>query len=99
MTLRAAIGLRPGSRTASSRRRLRGKTCRSFPSFPRMELRHDVRMFAQIKSVHFVGVGGTAMAAVAAAMRDKGFTVTGSDQNVYPPMSTYLAAKQVEVMS
>ncbi len=55
-------------------------------------------MFAEIKSVHFVGVGGTAMAAVAAAMRDKGFAVTGSDHNVYPPMSTFLAAKQVEVM-
>jgi UDP-N-acetylmuramate: L-alanyl-gamma-D-glutamyl-meso-diaminopimelate ligase len=38
------------------------------------------------------------MAAVAAAMRDKGFVVTGSDQNVYPPMSTFLAAKEVEVM-
>jgi len=39
------------------------------------------------------------MAAVAAAMRDKGFVVTGSDQNVYPPMSTFLAAKEVEIMS
>ena len=56
-------------------------------------------MFAEIKSVHFVGVGGTAMAAVAAAMRDKGFVVTGSDQNVYPPMSTFLVAKEVEIMS
>jgi UDP-N-acetylmuramate: L-alanyl-gamma-D-glutamyl-meso-diaminopimelate ligase len=55
-------------------------------------------MFAEIKSVHFVGIGGTAMAAVAAAMRDKGFAVTGSDQNVYPPMSTFLAAKEIEVM-
>src|SRR5271155_4869680 len=63
-----------------------------------MELRHHGRMFAEIKSVHFVGVGGTAMAAVAAAMRDKGFTVTGSDQNVYPPMSNFLAAKEVEIM-
>jgi UDP-N-acetylmuramate: L-alanyl-gamma-D-glutamyl-meso-diaminopimelate ligase len=64
-----------------------------------MKSRHHGAMFAQIKSIHFVGVGGTAMAAVAAAMRDKGFSVTGSDQNVYPPMSTYLAAKQVEVMA
>ena len=38
------------------------------------------------------------MAAVAAALRDKGFTVSGSDQNVYPPMSTFLAAKKIEVM-
>ena len=55
-------------------------------------------MLSEIKSVHFVGIGGTAMAAVAAALRDKGFTVSGSDQNVYPPMSTFLAAKKIEVM-
>ena len=55
-------------------------------------------MFSEIKSVHFSGIGGTAMAAVAAAMRDQGFAVTGSDYNVYPPMSTFLAAKQIEVM-
>jgi UDP-N-acetylmuramate: L-alanyl-gamma-D-glutamyl-meso-diaminopimelate ligase len=55
-------------------------------------------MFSEIKSVHFSGIGGTAMAAVAAAMRDKGFAVTGSDYNVYPPMSAFLAAKQIEVM-
>src|SRR6204780_2534533 len=55
-------------------------------------------MFSEIKSVHFVGIGGTAMAAVAAALRDKGFTGSGSDQNVYPPMSTFLAAKKIEVM-
>jgi UDP-N-acetylmuramate: L-alanyl-gamma-D-glutamyl-meso-diaminopimelate ligase len=55
-------------------------------------------MFPQIKSIHFTGIGGTAMASVAAAMRDKGFAVTGSDHNVYPPMSTFLAAKNIEVM-
>ena len=38
------------------------------------------------------------MAAVAAALRDKGYSVSGSDQNVYPPMSTFLAAKQIEVL-
>src|ERR1700691_5815152 len=55
-------------------------------------------MFAGIRSVHFIGIGGTAMAATAVALREKGFTVTGSDQNVYPPMSTFLAAKKIEVM-
>ena len=39
------------------------------------------------------------MASVAAAMKEKGFTVTGSDQKVYPPMSTFLAGKQIEVMN
>jgi UDP-N-acetylmuramate: L-alanyl-gamma-D-glutamyl-meso-diaminopimelate ligase len=55
-------------------------------------------MTSDIKSIHFVGVCGTAMAAVAAALRDRGYIVTGSDHNVYPPMSTFLAARKVEVM-
>ena len=55
-------------------------------------------MFAGIRSVHFVGIGGTAMASVAVAMQEKGVLVTGSDQNVYPPMSTFLAERKIEVM-
>ena len=39
------------------------------------------------------------MASTAAALKEKGLTVTGSDQNVYPPMSTFLAARQIEVMN
>ncbi len=54
-------------------------------------------VFTEIRSIHFSGICGTAMAAVAAAMKDKGFSVTGSDQNVYPPMSTFLAERQIEV--
>jgi UDP-N-acetylmuramate: L-alanyl-gamma-D-glutamyl-meso-diaminopimelate ligase len=56
-------------------------------------------MFDGIRSVHFIGIGGTAMASAAAAMREKGFTVTGSDQNVYPPMSTFLAEQKITAMS
>jgi UDP-N-acetylmuramate: L-alanyl-gamma-D-glutamyl-meso-diaminopimelate ligase len=56
-------------------------------------------MFTQINSVHFIGIGGTAMASVAGAMKDKGFAVSGSDQNVYPPMSGFLADKQISVMN
>ena len=56
-------------------------------------------MFSAIKSVHFIGIGGTAMASVAGAMKDKGVLVTGSDQNVYPPMSGFLAEKKIEVMN
>src|ERR1051326_5494478 len=56
-------------------------------------------MFSEVRSIHFVGIGGTAMAAVAAALQEKGLRVTGSDQNVYPPMSTFLEARQIEVMS
>src|SRR4051812_13513456 len=56
-------------------------------------------MFSQIRSVHFVGIGGTAMASAAVAMKEKGFAVTGSDQNVYPPMSTFLAERRIEAMN
>jgi UDP-N-acetylmuramate: L-alanyl-gamma-D-glutamyl-meso-diaminopimelate ligase len=54
---------------------------------------------SEIKSVHFVGIGGTAMASAAAAMLDKGFAVTGSDQNVYEPMASFLAGKKIAVMN
>lgn len=54
---------------------------------------------ADIKSVHFIGICGTAMASAAAAMQERGFRVTGSDQGVYPPMSTFLAEKKIEVFS
>jgi UDP-N-acetylmuramate: L-alanyl-gamma-D-glutamyl-meso-diaminopimelate ligase len=56
-------------------------------------------MFSRIQSVHFVGICGTAMASAAAAMQDKGVKVTGSDQNVYPPMSTFLAERRIDVIS
>ena len=56
-----------------------------------------VGMFSEIKSVHFVGIGGTAMASAAAAMLDKGYAVTGSDQNIYEPMASFLAAKKIDV--
>ncbi len=39
------------------------------------------------------------MASAAAAMLDKGFAVTGSDQNVYDPMASFLAAKKISVMN
>lgn len=39
------------------------------------------------------------MASAAVAMQERGFKVTGSDQGVYPPMSTFLADKKIEVFS
>jgi len=42
------------------------------------------------KHLHVLGVCGTAMAAITALAKAKGWRVTGSDANVYPPMSTYL---------
>src|SRR6266404_2102393 len=56
------------------------------------------KMFSQIRSIHFTGICGTAMASAAAAMQEKGVQVTGSDQNVYPPMSTFLSERRIAVM-
>jgi len=56
-------------------------------------------MFARIQSVHFVGICGTAMASTAAALQEQGVKVTGSDQNVYPPMSDFLAERKIKVIS
>jgi UDP-N-acetylmuramate: L-alanyl-gamma-D-glutamyl-meso-diaminopimelate ligase len=47
------------------------------------------------KSFHFLGICGTAMGSVAAALRDRRFKVTGSDENIYPPMSIFLEKKGV----
>jgi len=39
------------------------------------------------------------MAAVAAAMQERGYRISGSDQNLYPPMSTFLAERNIELRS
>ncbi len=44
---------------------------------------------------HFLGICGTAMGAVAAALAERGFEVTGSDENIYPPISTFLEKKGI----
>jgi UDP-N-acetylmuramate: L-alanyl-gamma-D-glutamyl-meso-diaminopimelate ligase len=46
-----------------------------------------------------MGICGSAMGAVAAMLRDQGYTVTGSDESVYPPMSTFLADKGIAIQS
>ncbi len=50
-----------------------------------------------MKHVHFLGICGTAMGAVASAMARKGYVVTGTDANVYPPMSTFLESEGIEI--
>jgi UDP-N-acetylmuramate: L-alanyl-gamma-D-glutamyl-meso-diaminopimelate ligase len=49
--------------------------------------------------VHFIGICGTAMATLAAMLKRKGFDVRGSDQDVYPPMSDFLAAEGIPALS
>jgi len=50
---------------------------------------------ATVKSIHLTAVCGTAMGALAVMLKALGYRVTGSDQNTYPPMSTFLAEKGI----
>ena len=46
---------------------------------------------------HLIGICGTAMASLAGMLQARGHRVTGSDENVYPPMSTMLAELGIPV--
>ena len=46
---------------------------------------------------HLIGICGTAMASLAGMLQTRGARVTGSDENIYPPMSTMLASLGIEV--
>src|SRR5687767_3656639 len=52
-----------------------------------------------VKRVHLVGVAGTGMGAFAGMLKAAGYTVTGSDENVYPPMSDMLREWGIEVFT
>jgi UDP-N-acetylmuramate: L-alanyl-gamma-D-glutamyl-meso-diaminopimelate ligase len=47
---------------------------------------------------YLIGICGTAMASLAGMLQARGHHVTGSDENVYPPMSTMLASLGIAVM-
>jgi UDP-N-acetylmuramate: L-alanyl-gamma-D-glutamyl-meso-diaminopimelate ligase len=51
----------------------------------------------EIKTVYMMGIGGIAMGTLATMLSEKGFQVTGSDQNLYPPMSTHLQTLNIPV--
>jgi len=48
--------------------------------------------------IHLMGICGTAMAGLAGILKNQGFHVTGSDQNVYPPMSDLLDKLSIPVL-
>ncbi|MEA3333836.1 MAG: Mur ligase domain-containing protein, partial [Pseudomonadota bacterium] len=52
-----------------------------------------------MKKVHLIGICGTAMAALASMLQERGWQVSGSDAAAYPPMSDLLAARGIEVKS
>ncbi len=53
--------------------------------------------FDSMPHIHIIGIGGTFMGGVAAIAQEAGFTVSGCDAKMYPPMSTQLAQLGIEV--
>ena len=54
---------------------------------------------AKNKLIHFSGICGTGMASLAVLLKLRGYSVRGSDENVYPPMSDFLLQNKISVQS
>jgi len=54
--------------------------------------------YSNVKRIHLIGVAGTGMGSFAGMLKASGYDVTGSDENVYPPMSTQLEKWGIGVM-
>ena len=52
----------------------------------------------EVKRVYLIGIAGTAMASLAGMLQERGYVVGGSDEHVYPPMSTYLESMRIPVL-
>jgi UDP-N-acetylmuramate: L-alanyl-gamma-D-glutamyl-meso-diaminopimelate ligase len=55
------------------------------------------RIPEKVKSIHLIATCGTGMGALAGMLKESGFEVTGSDHHVYPPMSTFLAERGIQI--
>ena len=51
------------------------------------------------KHFHFSGICGTGMASLAVLLKNRGYKITGSDENIYPPMSTLLAENHIDILT
>src|SRR5262245_21030558 len=50
------------------------------------------------RRIHLIGICGTGMASLAGLLQSAGHQVTGSDESVFPPMSTMLASRGIPVL-
>jgi UDP-N-acetylmuramate: L-alanyl-gamma-D-glutamyl-meso-diaminopimelate ligase len=55
--------------------------------------------WSQVHRIHLIGVAGTGMGSFAGMLKAVGYEVTGSDENVYPPMSNQLERWGIEVLT
>ncbi|HEX3581401.1 MAG TPA: UDP-N-acetylmuramate:L-alanyl-gamma-D-glutamyl-meso-diaminopimelate ligase [Thermoanaerobaculia bacterium] len=57
-----------------------------------------VKDLSNVKRIYLIGIAGTAMASLAGMLQQRGYEVTGSDEHIYPPMSTYLERLGIPVL-
>jgi len=50
-----------------------------------------------VRSIHLIGVAGTAMAALAGMLTERGFEVSGSDNQFYEPTASLLRGSKVKL--
>ena len=55
------------------------------------------KLFRDIKNIYMLGISGVAMGALAGMLKKKGFHISGSDENIYPPMSDLLRKWGIDV--
>jgi len=51
----------------------------------------------KLNHIHIMGICGSGMAALAGMLQKSGYTITGSDNHVYPPMSAFLSSLKIPV--
>jgi UDP-N-acetylmuramate: L-alanyl-gamma-D-glutamyl-meso-diaminopimelate ligase len=51
----------------------------------------------KVQKIHLIAVCGTGMGALACMLKELGYAVSGSDQKVYPPMSTFLRQRGITI--
>ena len=58
----------------------------------------SIKNLKQGAHIHLMGICGTAMASLAGLLKDRGFKVSGSDLNPYPPMSTQIESLGIQIL-
>jgi UDP-N-acetylmuramate: L-alanyl-gamma-D-glutamyl-meso-diaminopimelate ligase len=56
------------------------------------------RVPSDIRHIHLMGICGVGMASLAGIFKERGYSVTGSDQNIYPPMSNLLEKLSIPLL-
>jgi UDP-N-acetylmuramate: L-alanyl-gamma-D-glutamyl-meso-diaminopimelate ligase len=51
-----------------------------------------------VEKIHLIGICGTGMGSLAGMLKESGYTVRGSDTGAYPPMSTWLEERGIDIM-